>query len=172
MFYEDRPKITFKKTPSNVILEVLTYVILLTSFIYTIINYGNLPEQIPMHFNHSGKITRYGAKNSIWVLNIIGFAVAYGISYLNKFPHIFNYPVKITLENAHKYYREAIKMLQFVNIGIALLFAIISFEIIQVSLNETAYISKTSNYLLMSIIAILTFAPLIYVALTIKQKKD
>lgn len=152
MFNENRPKITLEKSTLDAFLDVFSFGILGIALFYTILNYSALPEQVPMHFNHSGKITRYGDKSSIWFLNIIGFATVYGLLYLNKFPHIFNYPQKITEENAKKFYSDATRMIRLLNVSIALLFAIISFEITQVSLNQTESISSIANYLLMGIV--------------------
>ena len=171
MFYENRPRITLEKSTLDVFLDVFSFGILLLALLYIILNYSQLPEQVPMHFNHSGKVTRYGDKSSIWFLNLIGFATVYGLFYLNKFPHIFNYAQKITTQNAQKLYVEATRLIRFLNVCIAFLFAIISFEIVQVSLHKTDSISNFSNYLLMGIVILMTIGPIIYVVVSLIKKK-
>jgi len=63
-------------------------------------------------------------------------------------------------------------MLRFLNVSIALLFAIISFEIVQVSLNQSKSITQTANYLIMGIVILMTIGPLIYVVLNLRKQKN
>tara|TARA_R110000850_G_scaffold167924_1_gene292951 strand:- start:708 stop:1226 length:519 start_codon:yes stop_codon:yes gene_type:complete len=171
MFDENRPKIALEKTTLDNFLDIFSFGILAVALFYTILSYNALPKQVPMHFNYSGTITRYGDKSSIWFLNIIGFATVYGLYYLNKFPQIFNYPQKITLANAKKMYSDATRMIRLLSLSIALLFSIITFEIIQVSLNQTKAISTVANYLLMGIVILMTIGPIIYMVINLKMKK-
>tara|TARA_R110002012_G_scaffold303710_1_gene505705 strand:+ start:5503 stop:5694 length:192 start_codon:yes stop_codon:yes gene_type:complete len=63
-------------------------------------------------------------------------------------------------------------MLRFLNVSIVLLFAIISFEIVQVSLNQSKSITQTANYLIMGIVILMTIGPLIYVVLNLRKQKN
>ncbi len=170
MFDENRPRIRLEKSALDIFLDVLSFGIPALALFYTILNYGALPEQIPMHFNHSGNVARYDSKDHIWLIHIIGIASVYGIFYLNKFPHIFNYPQKITENNAAKFYSDATRLLRLLNVSIALLFGIIAFEIIQVALHNTKTISPIANYIIISIIILMTIGPLIYIILNLKKK--
>lgn len=171
MLYADRPKITLEKSTLDILLDIFAFGLLLVTLIYTALNYTALPDQIPMHFNGSGDITRFDDKDMIWLFPILGIATVSAIFYLNKFPHIFNYPQKITAENAKKFYSDATRLLRFINVSISLLFSIILFEIVQVALNNTKTISQAANYIIMSIVILMTIGPLIYVFLNIKKKK-
>ena len=104
MFYENRPKIKLEKSALDHAIEYTTFGLIIFSFVYTIIYYGNLPADIPMHFNHKGEVDSYGAKATIWILNFIALATVAGMHYLNRLPHIFNYPQKITEDNAKKHF--------------------------------------------------------------------
>lgn len=172
MFTDNRPKISLEKSTLDVFLDVFSFGILALSFIYTLLNYTALPDQIPVHFNSLGEITRYDDKDMIWIFYFLGFPIIYGIFYFNKFPHIFNYPQKITSKNAKKMYSDATRVMRFLNISIALLFAIISFEIIQVSINKAHTIRPLANYLVISIVILMTIGPLAYVVLNLKTKKE
>ncbi|TYB79683.1 DUF1648 domain-containing protein [Bizionia myxarmorum] len=171
MFYQDRPKITLDKSTFDNFLDVFAFGLLIVTIIYTVLNYSALPDQIPMHFNYSGDITRFDDKDMIWLFPILGIATVSGIFYLNKFPHVFNYPQKITPENAKEFYSDATRMLRFINVSISLLFSIILFEIVQVSLNNAKIISQAANYIIMSIVILMTIGPLIYAFLNLKKKK-
>lgn len=71
-----------------------------------------------------------------------------------------------------KMYSDATRMLRFLNVSIVLLFAIISFEIVQVSLNQSKSITQTANYLIMGIVILMTIGPLIYVVLNLRKQKN
>lgn len=172
MFYEDRPRLNLVKSQTDLFLEYLTWGLIFCSLIYTIIYYSRLPENIPMHFNYSGKVTRYGGKDSIWALNIIGYLVVYGGYYLNKFPHIFNYPQKITRENAEKFYSDATKMIRYLNLCIAFLFSIISFEIINIAMDSSKKINPAFNYIIIVIIIGMTVFPIVYIFKNLDTNKS
>ena len=81
-----------------------------------------LPQTIPVHYNFSGEPNRYGNKALILVLPIFGTAQFFLFTWLNKSPHIFNYPVTITEENAEKQYRIATRMNRVVKLSVLILF--------------------------------------------------
>jgi len=171
MFYEDRPKLKLEKTTTEYLMEYTTFGLLAFSFVYAFYNYSSLPEEIPMHFNYSGEVTRYGNKDSIWALLIIGAATVALMYYLNKSPHIFNYAKKITLENAKEYYTGATKIMRYLNLGIALLFSLISYEIITVALDGTKRFSVISNYIIIAIVVTMALFPLVYLIKSSGKKK-
>lgn len=147
MFYTDRPKIKVEKNSFDYIIEYSSFAIVILSVIYTIFHFKNLPDLIPMHFNFSGEVNRYDNKNSIIALHFFEIITVYGIYYLNRFPQVFNYPQKITEENAAKNYKAATRMMRYMNFFIALLFGTISIEIINISLAKSTLLNPISNYL-------------------------
>ncbi|WP_338730848.1 DUF1648 domain-containing protein [Mangrovimonas cancribranchiae] len=169
MFFDDRPKIKLTKTKLDIFLEYLAFGLLVVSTIYAIYHYGNLPEKIPMHFNHKGEVNRYDNKDSIWVINLIGFAVVYFMYYLTKFPHTFNYPQKITPENAEKFYSDAVKMMRYTNAAMGLLFALITFEIVQIALNNSLAMLPVVTGVIITIVVAITVVPIIYLIKNFKK---
>jgi hypothetical protein len=55
------------------------------------------------------------------------------LSILNKFPHIFNYPIKVTDENALQLYLKATRMLRVIKLIVVLLFSWIEWQICHVA---------------------------------------
>lgn len=49
-----------------------------------IVNYADLPEQIPVHYNHKGEVDNYGPKNFLWILPILASLMCYGIMKSHK----------------------------------------------------------------------------------------
>jgi len=70
-------------------------------FILVSTNYGELPAQIPIHFNGRGEVDGYGPKVMLWLLPVVNLGVFGLMSLIPKTPFsMFNYPVTITEENA------------------------------------------------------------------------
>jgi uncharacterized membrane protein len=84
-----------------------------------------LPATIPTHFNGSGEVDHYGDKKTVLILPIIATAAFFGLTQLNRFPHLFNYMTKITEENAEKQYCIATRMLRVLKLLILLVFTAI-----------------------------------------------
>lgn len=128
MMYADRPKIKLTLTPTDKLLEILGWGILVAMWILVVFIYSNLPPTIPIHFNASGAADRYGSKSMIWGLLLVGSAMYIGMTYLTKYPYIFNYPNKITEENALRQYTIAAELVRCIKL---LLVIMISFLIIK-----------------------------------------
>ncbi len=128
---EERPKIKLQFTYSDLFLEVLGGFTLALIWILTILNYAHLPESIPTHFNASGQVDDYGNKGSILLLPAIGTLIFAGITFLVRIPHIFNYPVTITEENAERQYRNAARLMRYMKFIVVFTFLIIQFRTIE-----------------------------------------
>lgn len=134
-------KIVVKRNALDRVVEVLTLIAVFVSFLFPIIYYSELPEQIPMHFNSSGSPDRIGSRNSIWILPILAAVLCLGINRIIRFPHLFNYPVKITEENAADNYRMAQRTLRIINLIVGGSIAYITWKIILTSLGRSEGLS-------------------------------
>lgn len=112
-------------TSTDRILEIAGWLALAFIWIITLFHYRNLPEIIPSHFNAAGKADGFGPKASIFILPVIGSVIFIGITILNHFPQVFNYPVKLTPENVANQYRMATRMLRFLKLSIMVIFSIV-----------------------------------------------
>ncbi len=171
MFHEDRPKVKVKKDKVDIAIEILTFTLLLFSFLFIGYHYSNLPEQIPAHFGYSGEVNRYDEKSMIWLLPVILSVVCWVIFSLNDYPHLYNYPEKITEENAKKYYKESVKMMRFINLGMAMLSFLVTYETVTIALNNTTRFSLLTNVLILTIVGFMTIIPIIMVFKNIKRAK-
>ena len=126
-----RPRIKLQLNQTDKILEVVGWVSVFGIWALPLINYFDLPEIIPIHFNGAGKADRFGNKTHIFVLPIISTLLFIGLTILNKHPHIFNYPSQITKENAVHQYTNATRMMRVLKLVIVLLFGLIIFKTIE-----------------------------------------
>ena len=131
-----RPRIKVPFQPIDIITELISVTILILMWCYCIINYTDLPDTIATHFNGLGEPDGFSSKSNIWMLPIIATLMYVGLFILNRYPHIHNYMVNITQENALKNYRFSTRILRITNFLSVLLLAYISYVIVESAFGE------------------------------------
>ena len=126
---EPRPKIQLILSPFDNIIENTGWFLLVFLWGFTIYAYFILPEIIPNHFNIEGQVDAVGTKIFIFVFPVLGTVVFFGLTFINQYPHIFNYPTSITAQNAEQQYRNATRLIRFLKSFIILIFSIITMVI-------------------------------------------
>jgi uncharacterized membrane protein len=130
---EKLPKIEFKLTKLEKFLEIMGYLTLAALWLSVIINYFDLPDQIPIHFNGVGKADDYRGKNSIFIFPIICTFLFLVVSLRGNNPEDFIYKVKITEENREALYRNQLNFIRVSKIMVSSLFLLISMKTTQLS---------------------------------------
>lgn len=122
---ETRPqiKLTLSKLDKN--LELTSKIFLVVMWGLTLYTFLKLPTTIPIHFNAAGHADNYGNKMTLLILPVLATIIYFGLTQLNKYPHIFNYMTKISEDNAEKQYTIATRMLRFLKFSILLIFSLI-----------------------------------------------
>lgn len=138
MTKEQQPKILLEQTPADRILEGVAVAGLLLMLILPAVYYNELPDTIPTHFNGAGKADGYGNKLTVWVLPLIGLGLYTMLTFINRSPQQFNYPVKVTPENAQRQYELATRLIRMLKAVIMLLFVYICYMVIQGALSGEA----------------------------------
>jgi uncharacterized membrane protein len=166
-FMEKRPIINIKPAKTDIVIEIIGYVILIAFWLTTIATFNYLPEQIPIHYNGFGEVDNYGKKVSIFLLPIISSFLFVILSIVSKNPESFNYNVKITEQNAENQYRNSIKMMRIMKIIIVIIFFMIDIETISIAIKKSEGLGVLFLPLTLSII----FIPIIYFAYKSKKMK-
>ena len=120
-----RPKIKLTPSPLDNKLELTSKIFLVVLWGLTLYALLKLPTTIPTHFNVSGQADDYGNKMTLLILPILATIIYFGLTQLNKYPHLFNYMTKISEDNAQKQYTIATRMLRFLKLAILLIFSLI-----------------------------------------------
>lgn len=81
------------------IFDVINFGLLAFLWWFTVRNYRDLPEAIPVHFDFEGKPDRYGSKKYAFLTPVIGTLFYILLAYVIRDPGSANYPVKITDDN-------------------------------------------------------------------------
>ena len=123
--FEKRPKIIVPQNSTDLWIDRFSFLLFFIIWLSVFVYYPDLPDKIPTHFNGRGQADAFGSKQSIWILMGVFSSIFIGIYILNKYPHLHNYTVKITEENALKNYRFSTRILRVVNFLNLLLLAYI-----------------------------------------------
>lgn len=156
----NRPQIKVPSEPLDVGLDLLSVAIIIGTITYTLIMYTDLPKTIPIHFNFKGEADNYGHKSTILWLPVFNVGMFIVLFILNKYPHIHNYMVNITEENALKNYRFSTRIVRFTNLFIAILFSFIQYQIIE-SAHTESYEESLGSWFAPTIIGISILTPII-----------
>lgn len=161
------PKIKIKKTMFDQTIDLINLSLLVIIWITVILNYAQLPETIPIHYNASGEIDGYGSKQSIFLLPAIATVLLFGIMVLNRFPHLLNYPASVNEENASRLYRNATRMMRFLSLFVLLTFGFLTFK-------DILYAGDSSPNLgnwFIPVVLIVFSAPVAYFLYSVYKKK-
>ena len=121
--------------PFDWVLEGLGLIFLIVMFVMTAQQYSSLPAQVPIHFNAAGVADNYGSKNTVWLMPVLSLVMYLGLSALQRYPHVYNYPSEVTEDNAPRLYRLGVELIRSIKTLIMLTFLFLNYKII-VSGNE------------------------------------
>ena len=153
------PKVDIQMDKTDRLIDLLGLIAIGILLIVPLVFIDQLPDQIPIHFNAKGIPDGYGGRASIFILPAIGIPLFFGLRYMRKFPHISNYPVRITKENAERQYHNNTKLLLCLNLSLALIFLyLIGIQIASVLIEGTIGFGIFT----VPLILIVLFAPIIY----------
>ncbi|MEQ8879521.1 MAG: DUF1648 domain-containing protein [Cyclobacteriaceae bacterium] len=113
------PKIKISMSIFDWVIEVLGALFILVTWYLLLTNYWFMPEQVPVHYDFWGNPNIYSNKELIWLTPILMTAVYVGIYFLNKIPHLLNYPISVTDTNASKLYKINLRTLRIIRVLIA-----------------------------------------------------
>ena len=131
-----QPVISVPKTRFDYILIGLGWLGVFIMALLLLLYQHKLPDTIPTHFNAQGVPDDTGDKSTLYFLVLVGTAVFVIIHLVNRTPHLANFSVPITPENAEQQYQNFQRMNRAVAAIIALCLAYIHYAIIQMSLGE------------------------------------
>ena len=105
------------------IMAVLAILILLAATVFVLINWSNMPEQIPSHYDFKGQPDAYGGKGTLVVLMVTAWILVPMMMILGNFPKFYNTGVQRTPTNEAVINRITRDLISFMEFAIAVLFA-------------------------------------------------
>lgn len=125
-----RPILLIPRTGLDLLLDALALAGVLAAALLTAYHLPALPATVPMRFSFSGTPVASGPKQALWVLPGVALFIFLLLAAFSRAPHIHNYLVKITEENAERQYRNAVRALQTVNVLCMWMLAVLTWEMI------------------------------------------
>ena len=150
-----QPKIQIEKRALWQYIDYACIIAALFAIAYTMIRYSELPEQIPIHFNLKGEADSYGSKFYIWFLPVLTILQYMLLTQIARYPHTFNYTVKITKENADRQYTIAVEMVTLLKLCIVIFFTYMTYQTVQIAMNGQGSLGFFSTFLFLGVIAII-----------------
>ncbi len=147
-----QPRLDVPKQPADRAIELVGYGALLMLFGIPAIFYHSLPESIPVHFGFDGVPDRFGPRHTIWLLPGIGILLYAGLMWLVNYPHLFNYPVRLTTGNIYRQYRYAQRVLRIIATLVVIMFAYLKYMGIQVAFGQLDALPTFPLFLLLAAI--------------------
>ncbi|OYO43054.1 uncharacterized protein DUF1648 [Lachnotalea glycerini] len=111
------------KTRYDIFVNIVGAGILIAMVLYLWLNWQEIPESIPAHYNAAGVIDRWGNKKEIFIEVIIAWILYIGITVLERFPQIWNTGVTVTEQNKVRVYRILKNLIETQKLLIAAIFS-------------------------------------------------
>lgn len=154
----ERPKLKLELTKIDKIVEIMGWLLICANWALVINTYKSLPNIIPTHYNGAGLADGFGDKSMIFTLPLVATVLFVGLTILNRFPHIFNYPTDISTNNALKQYTNATRLIRYLKVIFVVIFGLISYQTIKHAKGQTEALGVWFLPLTLGLI----FIPIIY----------
>lgn len=106
------------------------------------INYTQIPETVPTHFNGAGEPDAWGHKATLWILPVTMTPVMFLLLWVSRKPSKFNYPYEVTPERAAQIYRKARLSLRLMALVTTLMTLYISWRSVQIAIGEATQLGS------------------------------
>ena len=137
-------------------LEILSAIILFGVLLFTICFYTRIPMIIPIHYDLFNNANGFGSKSSIWLVVVIELFTYIGMSFLQKFPQKFNYPVQVTESNKERLFFLGVRVMLVMKLCMVILYSCIL-------LSMVTTFSRIMNWMENVIIIMVVVIPIIYI---------
>lgn len=86
------------------VLNVLSIAMIVGVFVFLLLSWKHIPDQVPGHYNGVGEIDRWGSKAELWMCPVFSVIIYLIITFTERHPRIWNTGVKVTVENQARVY--------------------------------------------------------------------
>lgn len=161
---KQRPALRLSASPLERALLIVALAGVIGCVLPLAVSWAALPETVPSHFDVSGYPNAYGSKWWLLLLPALSVVITVGFTVLARYPHLFNYPVRVTPENALRLYRTGRLLVRWMNVMLAWIFAFIEWQTLQVALGKAAGLPQ---WFLPVTVALVVVVPISVVAFTV-----
>ena len=163
-----KAKIEIPRLTLEIILQALSGLVILYVSFLIVIRYGDLPDTIPTHYNAFGEVVGWGNKSTILLLYGVNLVMYIGLTILERYPQLYNYPVQITENNIRIQYLLARILITSLKLGMTCIFTLIIASAFRDQTENTTIL--LGNYFLIFVMGINFLPIIIYFILSFKNK--
>lgn len=131
----EKPKLDIEKLVVAKVFDVLVVALFAAALVYLILQWNQLPDQIPAHFGADGEVDRYGSRVELLLLPFIGVIMWAGMSLLEKYPHTYNY-LNLRPHNVEIQYRYGVLFMNIIKNLSTLLFVFLIWQTVDIGLSR------------------------------------
>ena len=142
----------FKMAKLSLFFKTCSIVIVIFAWVYTILNFNNLPDVIPVHFDVNGDPDGFGSKYTIWFLLIVATLCSALMFYLSV---NLNSPLLNIPQNLKEHKTLGSFFVNLLNVTISLIFLFIIYESFQLAFEVKSSLSSSVFYLSGSVLLII-----------------
>jgi hypothetical protein len=125
-----RPRLDLPFDRFEIAINALTILGLLVELGLAIWGFASLPDRIPIHFDAAGEANGWGGPGWLLAMPAISATTVVPLLFLQRFPHVYNYPWAITPQNAPRQYRLARRLLAGVALASMLVMSLVLLTIL------------------------------------------
>lgn len=128
---KQRPKLVVPVTRLERGLNGITLLILMGTIVYIFMQWTYLPSHMPIHFNAKGEADGWGSRRVLLIIPAFSLLLYIGLAKLARYPHLYNYPIEITEQNAESQYVMARQLICWMKLEVIMLFGYIEWSTIR-----------------------------------------
>ncbi|AKB81846.1 hypothetical protein MSBR3_1268 [Methanosarcina barkeri 3] len=117
-----------KYTKLQLALEIIGLLLLVGMVTFIYIQWDQIPQQVPMHYNALGEIDSWGSKYQTLILPAISILLYSFMTVVSFFPQIWNVPVQITDKNKEAVYLSTKNLIIFLKVEMLTIFFYLNYH--------------------------------------------
>ena len=110
-----RPVIKIKPVFLDYLLEICSALILISTIVVIITRLA-FSSALLTHLGMYGSANAFGNKHTLFIPLIVAILIYTGLTIVTRYPHIYNYPVKITEQNVLHVYKMGIRTMRIIKL--------------------------------------------------------
>ena len=134
--FPERSQLHIQKTMLEKLANVIGVASIVIMTLYMVLNWSALPSDVPIHFNATGEVDRWGSKWWMLLLPIITIVIYIFMDLIERKPHTHNYPTRLTEQNATQFYKESCRTMNLTKNITAMMLAYITVRSVLVALEK------------------------------------
>lgn len=119
------------------VAQGVSAVLVLGPLAYTSWMWNKLPARIPLHFGFNGQADGFGDARNFWLVPTFGLVLFVGLTLLERVPHVYNYPYRITDNNREATYRLGRRMVLGLKTSLTAVLAYVTIATLQTAVGHT-----------------------------------